>query len=499
LTRAFDVLRAVTVVVALGTSGLVSAQAASFVVTRAQVADGSGGALRTANVRIVDGRITDIGGFRPRSGETVVDGSGRVLAPGFIDIHNHSTRGVEREPGAASQVSQGITTIVVGQDGSSPLPIGDYLAGLRAKPPALNVATCVGHATVRSKAMGEDYKRASTAAEIAAMEALVDQAFKDGALCLSSGLEYEIGSYSTTDELVYLAKIAAKHGGFYISHTRDEADRSFESMREVIEIGRRAKLPVQNTHWKLGTVGVWGKAKEAVAIYDAARKEGVDVTADVYPWEAWSSTIFVLVPDRKYENPTSIARGFADVGGAQNVLITSYEKDRSYEFKTMAEIAKSRRITDVELFLEITKHGGASVVGKSMMEEDIRALFTWPWTMVSSDGGIEYRHPRGAGTFPRVLGRYVRERRWLKLEEAIRKMTSLPAWRLGLRDRGAIKPGYVADLVLFNPATVIDNATFLEPFRLSTGIERVWVRGTPVWSHGKTTGERPGRTLTRER
>ena len=176
-------------------------------------------------------------------------------------------------------------------------------------------------------------------------------------------------------------------------------------------------------------------------------------------------------------------------------MITSYEKDRSFEFKNMAEIAAARGITPVDLFIEVAKNGGASVVAKSMMEEDIRAFYAWPWTMVSSDGGIEYRHPRGAGTFPRVLGRFVRERGWLTLEEAIRKMTSLPASRLGLRDRGRIAPGLVADLVLFDPATVIDNATFLEPFKLSSGIEKVWVSGDLVWSKGAATGARPGQVL----
>jgi N-acyl-D-amino-acid deacylase len=221
----------------------------------------------------------------------------------------------------------------------------------------------------------------------------------------------------------------------------------------------------------------------------------LDITADCYPWDAWSSTILVLIPNKKYDDPASVARGLADVGGARNVMITSYEKDRSYEFKNMAEIAASRGITPVDLFIEIARNGGASVVAKSMMDEDIRAFYAWPWTMVSSDGGIEYRHPRGAGTFPRVLGRFVRERGWLTLEEAIRKMTSLPAWRLGLKDRGKVVPGFIADLVLFDPQTVIDNATFTEPFRLSTGIEKVWVSGELVWSDGKSTGARSGRVL----
>jgi len=473
---------------------VVSAQ--SFVVTGAKIADGTGGPLRLANVRVSAGHIAEVGDFKPREDETVVDGKDRVLAPGFIDVHNHSTTGLAKEPLALSQISQGITTLLVGQDGSSPLPIQEYLDARRASPASVNVATCVGHASVRREVMGEDYKRAATKEEVRKMAELVDKGFKEGALCLSSGLEYEIGGYATVEEVIALAKVAARYRGFYISHIRDEADLAFEAMTELVAIGERAGVAVQNTHLKLGTAGVWGKAKDALRAFDSARRRGLDITADCYPWDAWSSTILVLIPNKKYDDPKSVARGLADVGGAQNVMITSYEKDPGYEFKNMAEIAAARGITPVDLFIEIARNGGASVVAKSMMDDDIRAFYAWPWTMVSSDGGIGYRHPRGAGTFPRVLGRFVRERHWLTLEEAIRKMTSLPASRLGLLDRGAIAPGKVADLVLFDPLTVIDNATFLEPFKLSTGIDKVWVSGELAWDEGKSTGARPGRVLT---
>ncbi len=473
-----------------------TASAQSFVVVGAKVADGTGGPLRLANVRVSAGHIAEVGDFKPREDETIIDGKDRVLAPGFIDVHNHSTTGLAKEPLAVSQISQGITTLLVGQDGSSPLPIQEYLDARRASPASVNVATCVGHASVRREVMGEDYKRAATKEEVRKMADLVDKGFKEGALCLSSGLEYETGGYATVEEVIALAKVAARHRGFYISHIRDEADLAFEAMTELVAIGERAGVAVQNTHIKLGTAGVWGKAKDALRVFDSARRRGLDLTADCYPWDAWSSTILVLIPNKKYDDPKSVARGLADVGGAQNVMITSYEKDPSYEFKNMAEIAAARGVTPVGLFIEIAKNGGASVVAKSMMDDDIRAFYAWPWTMVSSDGGIGYRHPRGAGTFPRVLGRFVRERHWLTLEEAIRKMTSLPASRLGLLDRGVLAPGKVADLVLFDPLTVIDNATFLEPFKLSTGIDKVWVSGELAWEDGKSTGARPGRVLT---
>jgi putative CocE/NonD family hydrolase len=469
----------------------------SFIVTNARLIDGTGSPARAASVRVVDGRITEVGTVTPAQGERVVDAGGLVLAPGFIDPHNHSTEGLLTEPLAASQVSQGITTLFVGQDGSSPWPIADYLAKLRASPPAVNVLTAVGHATVRQLVMGDDYKRVARPDEVTRMEALVEQGMRDGAVALSSGLEYEVGSYSNTDEVVALARAAARHKGIYISHTRDEADKSFEAIREVITIAERAKIPAQNTHIKLGTVGVWHKAPEAIRLLDQARARGLDVSADVYPYNAWSSTITVLIPSKRYDDPEAVTQGLSDVGGAGNILITRHSAHPEYEYKTLADVAKSRNVTPVDAFIQIVKDGGASVVCTAMVDDDIEAFVLWPHAMFSSDGGIGVRHPRGAGSFPRILGRFVRERQWISLEEAIRKMTSLPAARLSLPDRGTVKPGMWADLVLFDPATVIDRSTFSDPFLLSTGIRTVWVNGALVWDGTATAGARPGTVLTR--
>ena len=468
----------------------------SFVIVNANFVDGTGAPARRAAVRVVDGRIAEVGEIRPTGGDRVVDARGLVLAPGFIDTHNHSTDGLLTEPLAASQISQGITTLVVGQDGSSPWPIADYLGRLRREPASVNVLTAVGHATVRQRVMGDDFKRVARPEELARMEALVEQGMREGAVALSSGLEYEVGSYAATAEVVALARVAGRLGGFYISHIRDEADKAFDSMREVVTIAEEAKVAVQNTHIKLGTVGVWGQAAAALGLFEAARARGLDVTADAYPYNAWSSTITVLIPSKRYDDPVDVARGLADVGGAVNVLITRHAAHPDYEFKTLDAVATARGITPVALFIQIVKDGGASVVCTSMMDDDIRAFYQWPWTMVSSDGGIGQRHPRGAGTFPRVLGRFVRERKWLTLEDAVRKMTSLPAARLKLTDRGVIKPGVWADLVLFDPATVVDNSTFNDPFKLSTGIRNVWVNGTLVWDEPRTAGARPGQVIT---
>ena len=475
-----------------------SAQAPARAVTivGADVADGTGAALRRANVRVAGGRIASVGNAAPENSDTVVDGAGLVVAPGFIDIHNHSAEGLAGEPAAASQIAQGITTLVVGPDGGSPWPIGEYLAERRRNPATANVATFVGHATIRRQVMGDDFKRVARPDEVAKMAALVEQGLRDGAFGLSSGLEYEVGGYGETTELVELSKAAARHGGIYMSHIRDEADKSFEALREAVAIGERARIPVQISHIKLGTVGVWHKAAEAIALVESVQKRGVDVTADEYPYNAWSSTITVLVPDKRYDYPPSVERALADVGGAENVLIVRHAAHPEYEFKTLEAVAKDRKTTAVEQFIQIVKDGGAGVVCTSMVDDDMKAFYERPWVMVASDGGIGVRHPRGAGTFPRVLGKYVREDRWLTLPEAIRKMTSAPADRLKLAGRGRIAAGAVADLVLFNPKTVIDRSTFSDPGILATGIEKVWVGGELVWDGGKVLDARPGQVLS---
>lgn len=475
-----------------------AAAAESYLITGAQVADGSGSPLRQADVRVEGERITEIGHLKPKPRDIVVPAGGLILAPGFIDTHNHSTEALDTDPAAESQVSQGITTVLLGQDGGSPLPVAEYLEKRRVHAAAINVQMLVGHATVRRKVMGDDFRRAARPDEIGAMEQLVDQAMQEGATGLSTGLEYEVGSYSTTEEVIALARVAARHHGIYVSHLRDESDHAFDSFREIVRIGREAGLPVQISHIKLGTAGVWGRAGEAVKFIEEARAEGLDITADCYPYDAWGSTITVLIPDKRYDDPVSVGRGLADVGGAANVTMTSCKAHPSYEFHTLDAVARQANVTPVQMFSQIVKDGGAGVVVKAMKDDDIRAFYQAPWVMVGSDGGIGMRHPRGAGTYPRVLGLFVRERGWLTLPEAIRKMTSLPAWRMGLKNRGSIRPGMRADLVLFDAATVIDRSTFSEPLKLSQGIRKVWVNGALVWNGDRATGALPGQVLRRE-
>jgi len=474
---------------------------ASTVIINAQVADGTGTPLRKASVRITDDRIAAIGDFKPSADDGVIDAQGLVLAPGFIDVHNHSTEGLEHDPLATTQIAQGITTVLLGADGDSPWPIGPWLDARRNSPVTLNLAVTVGHATVRQQVMHDDFRRVARPTEVAAMAKLVEQGMSEGAIGLSSGLEYDIASYSNTDEMVAVATAAAKHGGFYMTHIRDEADRSFEALQEVVTIGKRAHIPIEHSHIKLGTVKVWNKAADFIRIIEEARRSGVDYLADCYPYDAWYSTIKVLVPDKQYEAPESVREALAAVGGAGNVTITDFAANKSYEQHTIEQLAQNEHIDAVDMFIKIIREGNAAndealVIAKSMTDADIQLFYKQPWVMVASDGGIDGQHPRGAGTFPRVLGRFVREQHWFTLPEAIRKMTSLPAQRMGLRDRGTLRKGTFADLVLFDPQTVIDRATFAKPQELPEGIRTVFVNGEIVWNEGRPTGSRPGRVLT---
>ncbi len=468
----------------------------TWVIAGAKVADGTGAPLVAQDVRVDGDRIVAVGKISRLPGERIVDGTGLVLSPGFIDVHNHSETGLVKDPMAESQVSQGITTLVIGPDGESPWPIGEYLDARRKSPPSVNVMTMVGHATVRELVMGKDYRRVATPEEVAKMAALVEQGMREGGAGLSSGLEYDMGSYAATEELIALGKASARYGGFYMTHVRDEAEKTFAAFEEAIAIGEKGGLPLEISHIKLGTVGVWGKTKEAIALIDAARARGFDATADCYPYEAWHSNLEVIVPDKQYDNTESVGEAIRVLGGPTRITVTACKAHPNYAGKNLEEIAKLEGMTPVALYSKMVKEGGADIIGHSMKEEDVLALYRQPWVMVASDGGIDNDHPRGAGTFPRVLGRFVREKHLFTLEEAVRKMTSLPASRMKLADRGRIAPGMKADLVLFDPATVIDRSTFAEPRRLADGIVLTVVNGEAVWKDRKTTGAKPGRVLT---
>ena len=465
-----------------------------------QLVDGTGAPARPADVRVSGDTIVEVGpNLTVRSGERVIDAAGRVVSPGFIDMHSHVDGGLDDHPDAASQVRQGITTALVGQDGDGELPVSGFLARVEKAHPAINVLTSVGHGTVRRLVLGADYKRAATPAEIDAMKTLVDRGMKDGAVGLSSGIEYDPGFYATTDELVALASVIKPYGGFYSSHVRDEENDVLQAWNEAIEIGRRAGVPVEISHMKLASAPVWGQAAKGLALVDAARRDGQDVTGDWYPYPYWQSSIYVLIPDRDFDNVGKWQKGLDEIGGPANVLISSYKPDPSWNGKTLADLAAERHIDAPHLIVQMIKDAGTSigVIVTAMEERDMSAMFAHPAVLICSDGEIAGRHPRGYGTFPRVLARYVRDQHVVSLEEAIAKMTSRSARKIGSIDRGTVATGQKADLVVFDPVTIADRGTPEEPAQPPVGIDVVIVNGEIVLDHGTITSARPGRALRR--
>jgi N-acyl-D-amino-acid deacylase len=475
---------------------------ASLLIKGGTVVDGTGAKRRKADVRVADGVIQQVGKLKARAGERVIDARGLTVAPGFIDMHSHDDSGLLETPDAESQIRQGITTAIIGQDGGSHLPLAPYLKEVEAKHVALNIASFVGHGTIRNAVLGEDYKRAATAAEIEKMVALTEQEMQAGAFGLSSGLEYDPGLYGTTEEVVACARVAARYGGFYISHVRDEENEALASFRELIGIAEAAHLPAQISHIKLGSSNVWGKANEVLGLMDNANKRGADITADIYPYTYWRSTITVITPTRDWTDRAAWQKGLDEIGGPANVLLSTYSPDVRWQGKTIAEIAALTGRDAVTIIQEIVAktHGGGAtgregVVVTAMQESDLRRFIAAPGVMFCTDGGLQSSHPRAAGTYPRVLGRYVREWKVLSLENAIRKMTSLPATRMGFTDRGVLRARMKADIVLFDAGKVLDMATTSEPMAAPVGIPYVLVNGVPVLEVGRMTGQRPGMVL----
>ena len=480
-----------------------NAEAQTTLIKGATVIDGTGAPGRVTDVRIADGKITAIGNWDVRV-DNVIDGRGLVLAPGFIDTHSHHDRDIFQIRGALGAVSQGITTIVVGQDGSSRYPLARFFSQRDSQHVALNGASYVGHGTLRLRVMGggDAYKRPATPDEIERMRQLFRSEMQAGALGLSTGLEYDPGIFSTPDEVIELAKVAASFGGRYISHIRSEDRQFWQAIDEIVRIGREAKLPVQVSHMKLAMRALWGQGDSLVRVLDRARAEGINITADVYPYTMWQSTLTVLYPDRNFSDRAETEFILKEVATPDDLLIGQFTPNRAYEGKTVREIAEIRgsdpATTLMTLIAETNGPGkDESVVATGMDERDIATIVRWPFANICSDGELDGPHPRGFGSFPRVLGRYVREQKVVPLEEAIRKMTSLAAANIGVNDRGVIRPGLAADLVLFDPATIGDRSTTKEPHALSVGVRRVWVNGQVVFANGRTTGAFPGRVIRR--
>ena len=469
-----------------------------------KIIDGTGTPAYTGAVRLRNNRIYEIGDLSPYPKEKIIDGGGKILCPGFIDSHSHHDQYYLKDDGMLPAISQGITTIIAGQDGGSQFPLGTFFTEVEEHPASINIGSYIGHNTLRLAVMGrEDFKRAATKKEIDSMSVLLEKALEQGALGLSTGLEYDPGIFSNTNELLALAKVLSKHKSRYISHIRSE-DRELElAIQEIIEIGRVAKIPVQISHFKIAMSGKWGKAREIIGWLQEARSEGVDITADIYPYPYWLSTLQVLMPQRDFDNYESAKYAMTEITPPEALLISDYEANPAYVGKTIQEIAEEAKEDPVRTYMRlikesIEKKAGETVIGTSMIEADIKRLMAWSFTNICSDGAGASLHPRGFGAFPRVLAKYVREEKLFSLEEAIRKMTSLTAENMGISDRGMIVPGYYADLVLLDPATIQDNATTKNPHALSTGILKVWVNGKIAFLDGEVTKERGGTIIGRE-
>ncbi len=494
-----------------------------LVIRKGRVADGTGNPAFRADVAVRAGRIIAVGRV-PEAGLHEIDASGCVVAPGFIDVHTHA-EGILRLPLAENFIRQGVTTLVLGNCGSSELDLAELFAEAESIGIAPNIASLIGHNTVRSKAMGGSFNRKPTAEELAEMKRLVEQAMRDGAVGLSTGLIYQPGVFAETDEIIELARVAAGFDGIYTSHMRSEGDRIVDALNEVIRIAREAGIRCEVSHIKLSGNNNWGRAAEVIGIIEKARAEGLDVTQDQYAYTASSTGLSQLVPPwareggsdayaaRLADEPTrkrmademreALARRHKDT--YDWVTIAACPSDPSLNGKAVPEAARQRRGSDslddqIALILELQRSNDTAGIFHGISEDDLRAFMAHPNTMFGSDAGVrefgkDVPHPRGYGNNARVLGRYVRELGVLRLEDAIRKMTSLPATTFRLADRGVIRAGAWADIVVFDPATVTDHATYDRPHQYATGVRCVIVNGVPVVRDDAVTGAKPGKAL----
>ncbi len=504
-----------------------SRQPASFdiILFNGRIIDGTGSPWFRSDIGIKGDRIAAIGDLSKATAKARIDAKGRIVAPGFIDIHDHSRDAIFRLPTGENMLRQGVTTVMDGNDGNSPIPLQPFYDRLSKLRLGINFGMFAGHGSIRSAVMASE-NRKSTPEELDKMRALIDQAMREGAFGLSTGLFYVPGNYAGSEEVIELAKVAGRYGGMHISHMRDEAGDIRKSVEETIRIGEEGKLPTQLSHHKIIGKPNWGASKDTLQMVEDARKRGVDVAIDQYPYTASSTGIAALFPQWAFGGGAAAfkerlnapeTRGriklaiqdriITDRGGGdpKNVQVASCRFDPSLAGKTLADITAARGVpvtveNAAETAIDLQSKGGCSAVYHAISEPDVERIMASPYTMIASDGGVigprdGVPHPRNYGTFARVLGRYVRERRVLTLEDAIRKMSALPAQRLKLYDRGLLRPGMFADIVVFDPDTVIDKADFGNPHQMSIGFTNVLVNGKAVLVDGKLTAERSGRVL----
>lgn len=504
---------------ALLSAALLHGQTYDIVIRNARIVDGSGTRILDADLAISGAKIARIGSLSSASAKVLIDAKRRVLAPGFIDVHTHVESGIVERPQAENLLRDGVTTVVTGNCGSSELDLGEWFAQLK---PGVNLASLIGHNSVRNKVLGDEQRQA-TPAELEAMKALVERAMRDGAVGFSTGLEYVPGTYAKAEEVIELARVAARYGGVYATHMRDEGDRIFEALAESIRVGREARIRVQVSHLKQDTRSFWGSSAKMLAQLEDARKQGIDIHADQYPYDAFSTGLSFLLPSwaqadsreamkQRLAEPATRARIASEMVKTLRlkgqpdysyVRLASFSARREWEGKTIPQVNVLLGRTpgaaqEAQTVLDLAAMGGGSGVYRAMSEQDIVRIMRDRNVAVASDGGVPAfgqgaPHPRSYGTNARVLKMGV-----LPLPELIRKMTSLPAAWFGFRDRGLIKEGMQADLVLFDPARVKDLATYERPHQYSEGFDTVIVNGRIAVDEGRMTGERAGEVLRRQ-
>jgi dihydroorotase/N-acyl-D-amino-acid deacylase len=495
----------------------------SILIQRGMIVDGVGKPAFQRDVMVEGERIVDVGTFPQAQADVVIEAEGRMVCPGFIDIHNHAhdeaEGGILKIPFADNMLRQGVTTLIAGNCGGSPLPVGEHLEQVESLDIRMNYGLLAGHGSVRREVMGT-IQRSSTEEERAQMKALLEHAMEEGAFGMSTGLAYIPGAYADTEEVVELASVVARRGGIYASHLRNEGTEGMNAVREAIRIAREADIPVEISHLKLWGKNVWGRTEALLGEIENARSAGLDVTADQYPYTAGYTGLGYLAPGwafsegklkERLADPKEAARIRAcvaqkleEIGGAERILFAICKEQPEFEGKRLTEAADIMGKSALDAVMTLLPENGISAIYFAMQEEDVRELMRHPAVMIGTDGhlrkfSVGVAHPRNYGTFPRVLGRYSRDQGSFDQVEAVRKMTSMPADKLGLWDRGRIARGKIADITIFDPERVIDRATFEDGHRYSEGIETVLVGGRIAVQGGETTLGSYGRVLRKDR
>ncbi len=497
------------------------AQNADYIIRNGKLMDGTGNNWQLKNIAIVNNKIVAIGNLTNWKATKEIDAKGLIVAPGFIDVHAHIEGSEVKNPLATNFIYDGVTTVITGNCGGSADNMKTYFDYIDSLGVSINVAALMGHNNIRKQVMGTANRHA-TEEELQKMEAIADKAMKEGAVGMSTGLIYIPGTFAPTEEVVRLAKVVSKNGGVYASHIRNEEDKVAEAVNEAIAIGREAKLPVEISHFKVNGQNNWGRSDETLNLVKNARLEGIDVTIDQYPYTASSTNLGILLPDwvladgqdsilARLKNPAIRAKVKAysidmitrrGLKHFDYAYVANFKADTNYNGKNIREInllrgGKDNALAQAETIVQMMELGGAQMVYHGMGDKDVKNIMAYPFNMAASDAGIAVvgvsrPHPRAYGTNARVLGKYVREEKIMSLEEAIRRMTSLPANKFNIKQRGLIKEGFIADIVVFDENEVTDMATFENPHQFSKGFKYIFVNGALTIDNGLHNGARKG-------